>query len=237
VIKRLLASTVMGVAVLGTVQLSAGSARASWVAVRVDSASLDDLVGLAAVVMAGGILGWVGLLSALAAAAQVPGLAARAMAQAVLRLAPSLVIGLVRIGLGLAVVSTPVMATLPATAVGGSVKSRDDGDGASPAAAVPPGVGRPGDTPVRSAAVESTTTRALQESPADVPIRDGATASAEVVVVPGDCLWTIAARAIGPDATDAEIAAAWPRWYARNRAAIGADPDLLIPGTVLRPPA
>jgi resuscitation-promoting factor RpfA len=131
-------------------------------------------------------------------------------------------------------VSTPVMGTLPAAAVGGSVKSRDDGDGASPAEAVLPGVGRPSDTPVQSAAVESTPTQA---SPADVPIREGATASAEVVVVPGDCLWKIAARAIGPDATDAEIAAAWPRWYARNRATIGADPDFLIPGTVLRPPA
>jgi nucleoid-associated protein YgaU len=64
-----------------------------------------------------------------------------------------------------------------------------------------------------------------------------ATTPDAVVVVAGDCLWTIAARAIGPDATDAEIAATWPRWYARNRGVVGADPDLLIPGTVLRPPA
>ena len=52
-------------------------------------------------------------------------------------------------------------------------------------------------------------------------------------VGPGDTLWTIAARDLPPDATDAEISAAWRRIYRLNRAAIGADPDLLLPGIVL----
>lgn len=51
-----------------------------------------------------------------------------------------------------------------------------------------------------------------------------------VVVRPGDCLWTIAARHLGPDATDARIAAEWPRWYVANRAVIGPDPSLIYPG-------
>lgn len=52
----------------------------------------------------------------------------------------------------------------------------------------------------------------------------------------GDSLWSIAARNLGSDATDAEIARAWPQWYAVNRDVIGANPDLIIPGQQLRPP-
>ena len=42
---------------------------------------------------------------------------------------------------------------------------------------------------------------------------------------------------LGPTATDAEIADAWPLWYAANRAVIGADPNLLQPGQQLVVPA
>jgi hypothetical protein len=58
----------------------------------------------------------------------------------------------------------------------------------------------------------------------------------EVVVRRGDTLWAIAARALGPGADAAEVATAWPRWYAANRGAIGPDPDLIRPGTLLVPP-
>jgi hypothetical protein len=51
-----------------------------------------------------------------------------------------------------------------------------------------------------------------------------------VVVRPGDSLWGIAAAQLGRDGTPARTAAAWPRWYAANRAVIGADPDLIKPG-------
>jgi hypothetical protein len=60
--------------------------------------------------------------------------------------------------------------------------------------------------------------------------------SGSVRVHPGDSLWLIAARRLGPDATDADIAATWPRWYAANHGVIGADPDLIIPGQVLTAP-
>ena len=59
----------------------------------------------------------------------------------------------------------------------------------------------------------------------------------EVVVHRGDTLWQIAARHLGPDAGPAEVAAAWPRWYAANRDVIGPDPHLLLPGQQLRTPA
>jgi hypothetical protein len=57
------------------------------------------------------------------------------------------------------------------------------------------------------------------------------------IVRPGDTLWQIAARHLGPAATDARIAADWPRWYAANRSVIGDDPGLITPGTVLHAPA
>ena len=58
----------------------------------------------------------------------------------------------------------------------------------------------------------------------------------EVVVRGGDSLWSIAARHLGPDPSDAEIARAWPAWFAANRDVVGDDPDLLRPGQLLRPP-
>jgi nucleoid-associated protein YgaU len=57
-----------------------------------------------------------------------------------------------------------------------------------------------------------------------------------VTVRRGDSLWSIAARHLGPGTSDAEIAWEWPRWYAANRAVVGDDPDLLVPGQLLRPP-
>jgi len=57
-----------------------------------------------------------------------------------------------------------------------------------------------------------------------------------VVVAAGDSLWSIAARHLPPGATDAQVAAAWPRWYEVNAAVIGADPDLIRPGQVLAEP-
>jgi nucleoid-associated protein YgaU len=59
-----------------------------------------------------------------------------------------------------------------------------------------------------------------------------------VVVREGDSLWSIAARELGPAATNEAVAARWPDWYAVNRQVIGDDPDLIVPGQVLRiPPA
>ena len=58
-------------------------------------------------------------------------------------------------------------------------------------------------------------------------------------VVPGDCLWDIAAARLaasdGPP-SNAETAAAVQGWWSVNRTVIGPDPDLLFPGQVLDPP-
>ncbi|MGI5189856.1 hypothetical protein ACQEVI_17080 [Promicromonospora sp. CA-289599] len=62
-----------------------------------------------------------------------------------------------------------------------------------------------------------------------------------VVVEPGDTLWAIAAGRLaaeqaGTPLSDAEIAAAVTRWHHANRQTLGANPDLIRPGMVLRQP-
>lgn len=73
----------------------------------------------------------------------------------------------------------------------------------------------------------STTTRNAQESPLEM---------GQYEVQRGDSLWRITARHLGADATDAEIAAAWPQLYEENRAVIGANPSLIHAGQVLSIP-
>lgn len=58
----------------------------------------------------------------------------------------------------------------------------------------------------------------------------------DVVVRRGDTLWGIAARHLGADATDQDVAEEWPRWFAANRDVIGSDPDLIFPGQRLVTP-
>ncbi len=52
----------------------------------------------------------------------------------------------------------------------------------------------------------------------------------------GDTLWSIAASALSTD-DPARIARFWPRLHRMNRAVIGADPNMILPGQVLRLPA
>ncbi len=64
----------------------------------------------------------------------------------------------------------------------------------------------------------------------------GTRKSQEVVVRPGDTLWSIAARHLDPEATAGDIAESWPQWYAANRELIGPNPDRLAVGLVLTEP-
>jgi nucleoid-associated protein YgaU len=62
------------------------------------------------------------------------------------------------------------------------------------------------------------------------------TAPDNYVVRPGDCLWSIARGHLARQASNHDIASAWPRWYAANRRVIGPDPALLHPGQRLAVP-
>ena len=61
-------------------------------------------------------------------------------------------------------------------------------------------------------------------------------ADQDVVVRSGDTLWTIAARHLGPEASDVDVALEWPRWFDNNRAVIGSNPNALLPGQILKSP-
>ncbi|MEL7976954.1 hypothetical protein AAG589_13910 [Isoptericola sp. F-RaC21] len=114
-------------------------------------------------------------------------------------------------------------------------RTPDRGAGDTDAAAIPPA----GDDVDALATVDDTLAEEVAATPvvrraADQVDDDGTTTR---VVLRGDTLWDIAAASLGGSATDAEILREVTRWHAENRDVIGADPDRLLPGQVLRVPA
>ncbi|WP_226963887.1 LysM peptidoglycan-binding domain-containing protein [Nostocoides sp. F2B08] len=87
----------------------------------------------------------------------------------------------------------------------------------------------PGWTPTPVRALPSVTLTAPRTTDAERETRS-------VTVRRGDTLWDLAAAHLATDATDAEIADEWQRWFQANRRVIGPDPDLLLPGQVLQVP-
>jgi hypothetical protein len=180
----------------------------------VDSSGADALLLCVAGLAAWAVWGWGALGLALTAASAAPGVVggtARLLARVVLpagaRRSAALALGL---GLG---VGAPVLLGVPVAT-----------DRPMLAAAVTP------------AAVPDWPTAGAAAVP-DWPTEQTADAH---VVVRGDCLWDIAAirlRASGQEPTDAGIAAAVQGWWSANADVIGPDPDLILPGQVLRPPA
>lgn len=95
-------------------------------------------------------------------------------------------------------------------------------------------------TPTATASTAPRTRATSAAPPAAVHPSPATPVATAVVVEPGDSLWSLAEtslRSTGTPPTDRQVAQAWPRWWAANRDAVGDDPDLLLPGTVLRPPA
>jgi hypothetical protein len=90
----------------------------------------------------------------------------------------------------------------------------------------------PGFRPTRPPRAHDGTASALLTPPP----RPAVAAHDAVTVRRGDSLWSIAARHLEAGASDAEVARAWPRWYAANRTVIGENPDLIRPGMQLVPP-
>lgn len=140
---------------------------------------------------------------------------------------------------GAAVPSAPgsiTVATAPLSAAEVPSVPSPDFAAPTPDASLPPGCPtppEPGWTPTAPKAI----------APADgSPLLTGCTGGAPqadttVVVRGGDTLWSIVARALGPEASPDRIARDLPAWYDANRQVIGADPDLLLPGQILTTPS
>jgi hypothetical protein len=183
----------------------------------VDTAGADALLLSAAGLMAWAVWAWGALGLALTAASTAPGVVGGAAGLLVRVLLPASARrgAAVALGLGLAV-TAPVLLGPPV------------GDRPVLAAAVTPAAVTPAAVPDWPAAVGTT-----------VPDWPAEQAAGSHVVVRGDCLWDIAAdrlRSAGDAPTDAEIAAAVHGWWSANADVIGPDPDLILPGQVLRPP-
>jgi nucleoid-associated protein YgaU len=181
------------------------------------AAAAAALLGNTAAVALAFVLVWVATAVAFDRLSRLPGLAGylastawRVLVPATTRVVATTALSVGTVG-GLSVASAAVAADVPPPPVDGPTTPSEL-----------PSVDRPA-TSVRAA------TRSAQAAvqPARAP----------VTVMPGDSLWRIAARHLGPRATTSAIATEWPRWYDANRAQIGPDPDLVMVGVQLRVPA
>ena len=210
------------------------------------TASFDELVGLSAALLAWVVIAWVATVLVVTTLTWLPGELGRAADDVAERVAPAAARRAARLAVGFAIASGPLAMATPTVAwsapVGVALATTAAGD----RVAVPdlPGVGRPTYTAAETQPAGTEQPGWVPERPAigvgpaatrpDSPHRSDQEPT--VVVAPGDCLWEIAAQTLGPDASTAEIASEWPRWYDANRAVVGGDPDLIQPGMVLRPP-
>ena len=100
--------------------------------------------------------------------------------------------------------------------------------------------GRSLEIPARSVTSQSLDGLRLPDRPlgADASVSSPPEARPRVIQVNrGDTLWSIASHHLGPGASVPKIKAAAENWYSTNRQLIGPDPDLIIPGQQLTPPA
>lgn len=235
---------------------SPGAAAASLAA----EAGADPTGPLVAAValLAWAVAGWLVLTVVVVLLSRLPGLLGRTARAAAGRIAPRAVRRTVEAALGLTVVAgvltpaaagaAPVAGPSPAVVLGaGTAWDLDWPSRARPAAPTlrPP---TPTTAPAATAPVPPrSTTSPPARPPAAVPRAAAAArpsparpAAGAVVVQAGDSLWSLAEASLRSTGTaapsDRQVAQAWPRWWAANREVVGDDPDLLLPGTVLRPP-
>jgi len=182
------------------------------------------------------VAGWLGLTVLLSALAALPGALGRVATALAGRLAPAAV----RRGVALAL-GTAFTAAGGAPAVDGSATPRPGPTVTEPPSASAPDPGfsvttetlserRPAASLGPLGPAPRTTERATERATRP------AAATPQIRVERGDSLWHIAARHLGPDATPGQIAREWRRWYAANRAVVGAEPDLIRVGQVLSAP-
>jgi LysM domain len=227
-----------GLVLAGCSWLAWRATRLTWATATGADARVDDLVGAMAATALLLMFAWVWVVLIAHAAAALPGVVGRVGDAVAAAVTPAVCRGAVRLVLGLVTVAAPF--TPAAAFAGGSAATTTSTADVDKDFADLPGIERPAmvagwvpsvPPPRPPAAAPHSDVRLVATSPSEPEaVLD------EVVIRRGDTLWDIAARALGTHATAAEIATEWPRWYAANRDVIGADPDVIHPGTVLQAP-
>jgi nucleoid-associated protein YgaU len=215
--------------------------------------SFDALLGLVAAGCAAACGAWLAASAVLTVVGSLPGALARIVDDLARMITPGVWRRTVQLALGAALAAGPVT---------GSAAWADESLGARMSAAEQldhrrglPAIDRPALDPAalppidRPADPLPAATRTPTGPPPPAPVatpassllpgnpRPTATIEHAVVVRRGDTLWHIAARHLGSTVTPAEVATEWPRWWHANQDVIGDDPDVILPGQVLRPPS
>lgn len=188
--------------------------------VTAEAAGIDVVVLAAAGAACWLALTWLVVALAASAAASLPGRCGSVAGRVAGATIPPSARRLVALAVGFAVIATPGVTPATASPLPPSQVSTTTPDLDWPVTSGPPV------TPVNQASRKPST-----------PAEPRAVRSAaDVVVQPGDSLWSIARQHLPAGGDDSQTAAEWPRWYAINRAVVGSDPDLLLPGQRLHPP-
>jgi nucleoid-associated protein YgaU len=177
---------------------------------------------------------WLFLVTALAIAGTGAGAGARAARRLTRVITPVAVRRILEVAIGTAVVAVgPASSALAASA---PVPVTSSSAGAL--AAVPPPVVAPSLAPLPSldrTSPHTTVARPAPEKPPPAPPVESHTVERHTVAA-GDTLWSIAVHDLPAGATPLEITRAWQQWYFANRAQIGDNPGLLLPGELLVAP-
>jgi hypothetical protein len=214
----------------------------------------DAQVAAAAGILAWLVLAWLLVASVVSACSAMPGAAGSISRAVARRVAPAMLRRVVASAVGVVIAAsvslpTAALAGPPrsphVSAATGTVTARaagEIGDRVFVSARTSADGGAPSDfdRPASSSFAEPAPAAPKRRAALAVVqgIHRGDAAAGEVVVRRGDSLWSIAAAELGPRASAAQIEQRWRRWYAVNRATIGADPDLILPGTrLVRPPS
>ena len=237
---RLLAAYAAVLAVLVTLrplpaQLAHGLAHPQrWTADVGTDRAVITIVGAALCLLAA----WVGVGLLAAMTGRLPGTAGTAARRVAVVALPRALYRVAAGAAGLGVLLSPALASAGVAHPGGTgasvvVPSPLPSTDSVPAPQLPLSA-----TPANPASTHPASTHPTPTHPTPVhpTPADRTAASSTVTVRPGDSLWHIAASRLGGPPPPARIAAAWPRWFAANRAVIGPDPDYLVPGEVLHVP-
>jgi LysM repeat protein len=211
-------------------------------------APVDALLALGASLLCAALLALAAVGATLSLAVVLSGQVAGGLGRLALLLTPQVVRAAIGLAVGVTVIAGPVVGASTASAttsptVTAAARTHQPPERPHQTPQLPPGW-----SPDRPAApdlgAEASTAQSVTTAPGTnfsaggAGTRGSGTAGPRSVVVVhrGDTLWAIAARHLGPAATDTQVAAEWPRWHAANRSTIGADPDLILPGQHLVAP-